>query len=173
MTPEYLACVGLYVAGLLVRDIYESLKKADRLDTSNPRIFWVVFTAMCVMWVAWFAMGVLDPMPLDVSAPVQSLGLGAVVLGSILAVGGVWQLRGLENVDHLVTTGLFRRVRHPMYVGFMLWIVGWSVYQGAAVSLAIGSLGLVSIAWWRQLEEQALEASYGATYEGYRATTWF
>jgi len=45
--------------------------------------------------------------------------------------------------DGLVTTGLFRRVRHPMYVGFALWIVGWSAYQGAVLSLAIGSLGLI------------------------------
>jgi protein-S-isoprenylcysteine O-methyltransferase Ste14 len=172
MPAAYLACVVLYIGGLLVRDAYELLKKADRVDTTNPRIFGVVFTAMCVMWLAWFAMGVLDPMRLEVAAPLRYLGLCAVVVGLILAVGGVWQLKGLENVDHLVTTGLFRRIRHPMYVGFILWIVGWSAFQGAVLSLAIGSLGLVSIAWWRHLEELALEASYGSAYMQYRATSW-
>jgi protein-S-isoprenylcysteine O-methyltransferase Ste14 len=84
----------------------------------------------------------------------------------------VWQLRGLENIDHLVTSGLFRRIRHPMYVAFILWIVGWSAYQGAVLSLAIASLGLASILWWRHLEEMALETAYGSAYANYRATTW-
>ncbi len=36
------------------------------------------------------------------------------------------QLKGLENINHLVTTGLFSKIRHPMYDGFILWILGWA-----------------------------------------------
>lgn len=60
-----------------------------------------------------------------------------------------------------------------MYAGLVLWIIGLSVYHGAFVSLTIGCLGLISIAWWRRLEEDDLLASYGTEYETYRAKTWF
>ena len=173
MDVAYVVCVGLYVAGLLIRDAYELLKKTDRIDTRDTRVFAFVFTSMCVMWVSWFVMGVLDPTRLPVPDVLRWLGLGTVILGSVLAIGGVWQLRGVENIDHLVTNGLFARIRHPMYVGFILWILGWGVYQGAVVSLAVGSLGIASILWWRLLEERELGSQYGMAYAEYRTTTWF
>ena len=82
-------------------------------------------------------------------------------------------MRGLENIDHLVTTGLFSRLRHPMYVGFILWILGWVVRYGAVVSLAAGVLCIGNILYWRQLEERALESQYGEDYRSYRRATWF
>jgi len=64
-------------------------------------------------------------------------------------------------------------VRHPMYLGFMTWIVGWALAQGAIVSLAVGLAGIVNIFFWRHLEEQHLESCYGDVYRAYRAKTWF
>jgi protein-S-isoprenylcysteine O-methyltransferase Ste14 len=90
-----------------------------------------------------------------------------VVLGFGLALGGMWQLKGVENIDHLVTTGLFSRIRHPMYVGFILWILGWSAYQGAVATSALGVLGVLSVLWWRHLEEKSLWSSYGSVYAEY------
>lgn len=173
MGVVYLVAVGLYLAGLLIRDGYELLKKTGGIDTTDTRIFAAVFTSMCVMWVSWFAMGLLDPTHLPVPDVLRWAGLGAVVLGFGLALGGVCQLRGVENIDHLVTTGLFARIRHPMYAGFILWILGWGIYQGAPATLAVGCLGIASILWWRHLEELELGSYYGGVYAEYRATTWF
>lgn len=173
MRTIYLIFVGLYLAGLLIRDGYELLKKAGRVDARDTRIVAGVFVCMCVMWVSWFGMGFSDPARLPVPDALQWIGLGAVVVGFGLVLGGMGQLRGVENIDHLVTRGLYSRIRHPMYVGFILLILGWGVRQGALVSLAIGFLGLASIVWWRRLEEGELESRYGGGYAEYRATTWF
>jgi len=91
----------------------------------------------------------------------------------VLAVGGLVQLRGVEHIDHLVTTGLFSRIRHPMYAGFVLWIVGWATSYGALGSLTVGALCIGNILYWRHLEENALEAQYGERYRAYRLGTWF
>jgi protein-S-isoprenylcysteine O-methyltransferase Ste14 len=173
VSAPYLVFAGLYLAGLVVRDGYEYLKQRDRVDTQDVRVFAVVFTSMCVMLGSWFAMGVFDPTRLPVPDVVRWAGLIAVVVGAVLAVGGVVQLRGVENIDHLVTTGLFSRIRHPMYAGFILWILGWSVFQAAPASLALGRLGVASIAWWRRLEEADLAVCYGESSERYREQTWF
>jgi protein-S-isoprenylcysteine O-methyltransferase Ste14 len=173
MSTAYLVFVGLYLAGLVIRDGYELLKKAGRVDTRDSRVFATVFTSMCVMWVSWFGLGLLAPTRLPVPDALRWTGLGAVILGFVLAVGGMWQLKGVENIDHLVTAGLFSRIRHPMYVGFILWILGWSAYRGAPASLVGGLLGLLSIVWWRRLEEGELQSRYGQAYAQYRARTWF
>lgn len=47
--------------------------------------------------VVLFAMGFLDPARLALPAGLRWGGLSAFILGVILAVGGMWQLKGLET----------------------------------------------------------------------------
>jgi protein-S-isoprenylcysteine O-methyltransferase Ste14 len=90
-----------------------------------------------------------------------------------LALGALFQLKGVENIDHLVTTGLFSRLRHPMYTGFILWILGWAIFYGAVASLVVGCVGIGNILFWGRLEDANLEARYGKSYREYRQGTWF
>jgi protein-S-isoprenylcysteine O-methyltransferase Ste14 len=173
MDSTYFVVAGLCVTGVIVRTGYEQLKLAGNVDTKNRAVFAVVFMAMCVMLSSWPAMCPLDPRRVPVPTIVQALGLGAVTAGVTLAVGGLVQLRGLENIDHLVTTGLYSRLGHPMYAGFLLWIAGWIVVYGAVVSLAVGVVCIGNILYWRRLEERALESVYGEVYRVYRRRTWF
>jgi protein-S-isoprenylcysteine O-methyltransferase Ste14 len=167
------AAFALFAVCLVLRDVYELQKLKGRVDTTSTPVFALVFTAMCVMWVSWFAMGMVAPAHLPFAPLVRWAGLSAVLLGIVIAVGGVWQLRGVENIDHLVMTGLFSMVRHPMYLGFALWIIGWCAYTGAVTNLALAPFGLASVLWWRQLEESALTTRYGSEYAEYKAATWF
>ena len=101
------------------------------------------------------------------------IGFGAAAAGAALAVGGLLQLRGLENIDHLVTTGLYSRLRHPMYAGFVLWIGGWVMAHGAVVSACVGLAAIGNVLYWKHLEEDALESLFGEDYRAYRRATWF
>lgn len=173
MNGSYLGIVALYLAALAVRTSYEILKEAGRLDPKNATLFIVILLDMLGLWASWFTMCPIDPAPLVVPSVVRWAGLTLVVGGFVLAVGALLQLRGVENIDHLVTTGFFARVRHPMYLGFTLWIVGWALSHGAVISLAFGLVGIANILFWRRLEERHLEGSYGDAYRAYRARTWF
>jgi protein-S-isoprenylcysteine O-methyltransferase Ste14 len=68
---------------------------------------------------------------------------------------------------------LYARLRHLMYSGFILWIVGWVPAFGAMVSLAIGVVGVASILDWRWLEDGALRSQYGEAYRSYCQRSWF
>jgi protein-S-isoprenylcysteine O-methyltransferase Ste14 len=173
MDGTFLLCNALCLIGLATRTTYETLKKAGRVDTKNPVIFAVVYVAMCVMLTSWPFLCPRDPWPIALPGFVRGIGFGLVAAALVLAIGGLVQLRGLENIDHLVTTGLFARIRHPMYTGFLLWIVGWVVREGAGVSLAVGLVCIGNILYWRRLEEDALDAAYGEDYRAYRRRTWF
>jgi protein-S-isoprenylcysteine O-methyltransferase Ste14 len=60
-----------------------------------------------------------------------------------------------------------------MYTGFILWILGWSIYHGAILGLGIGLIGIANILWWKHLEDVRLEVQFGSAYQQYRLTTWF
>jgi protein-S-isoprenylcysteine O-methyltransferase Ste14 len=173
MKTAYLIFVGLYLGCLIIRTGHELLKKAGRVNQKNTIVFAVVFAVMCLMWASWFILCPLDPLRLALPALARWVGLGVVIVGLVLAIGGIVQLRGLENINHLVTTGLFSKLRHPIYTGFILWILGWAIYHGAIVSLVIGFLGIGNILYWRRLEEENLESWYGKNYQAYRRETWF
>lgn len=171
MDTTFLLWLGLFLLCLIIRTTYEVFKKAGRVNTKA--LFPLIFSAMCLFWISWFAMCPLDPLDLGVPQAVRVVGIALVVLGVILAVGALVQLKGLEDIDHLVTSGLFSKLRHPMYTGFILWIVGWGFYHGAGASLVAGLAGIANILYWRGLEERKLELQFGESYRDYKAKTWF
>lgn len=173
MNTDYLIFLGLYLSSLVIRTSYELLKKAGRVNPKSMIIFAVVFAVMCLLWASWFSLCPLDPVRFALPDIVRWMALSMVIVGLGLAIGGVVQLRGVENIRHLVTTGLFSKLRHPMYTGFILWIAGWAIYHGAVVSLVMGCVGIGNILYWRRLEEENLESWYGEDYRGYRHGTWF
>ena len=173
MDSNYLILVVLFVVSLTIRTGYELLKEAGKVNPENKLIFAFIFATMCALWAFWFSLCLSDPFRVNLPEALQWSGFGLFVVGMILAIGALLQLRGLENVKHLVTSGLFAKIRHPMYTGFVLWILGWSIYHSAVVSLLVGLLGIANILYWRRLEEARLLARYRDTYEQYRLRTWF
>jgi protein-S-isoprenylcysteine O-methyltransferase Ste14 len=173
MLATYLVLVGVCLAALAIRTVYELFKKAGKVDPQNKLVFAIIFVAMILMLLSWPLLSPLDPLPLSLPAIVHWLGLAVLVAGLGLAVGGLLALRGVENIDHLVTGGLYSRLRHPMYIGFVLWILGWVLFHGAAISLITGSVCIANILYWRQLEEDKLDSEFGDAYRQYRKTSWF
>jgi protein-S-isoprenylcysteine O-methyltransferase Ste14 len=75
-----------------------------------------------------------------------------------------------DRASALVTTGIYRYTRNPMYVAVALALLAWSVYLGHALAL----LGAVAFVAWmdrRQIpaEEHALRGLFGADFERYCA----
>jgi protein-S-isoprenylcysteine O-methyltransferase Ste14 len=75
-----------------------------------------------------------------------------------------------QAANRLVTGGLYRWTRNPMYLGHVLVLAGWGIWlQSALVLPAL----VVQIAWLVRLqikpEERALRARFGADYDAYRA----
>jgi protein-S-isoprenylcysteine O-methyltransferase Ste14 len=173
MKTAYFVPLVLCLIGLGTRTTYEILKKHGKVDTNNKGIFAVVFTGMFFILASWPAMCPLDPWRLELPFAVRGVGCAIAAIGAGLAVAGLIQLKGLENIDHLVTTGLYSKLRHPMYTGFIVWIAGWVILFGAGLSFLVGLVGCANILSWRHLEENKLAESYGDAWRKYRAVSWF
>jgi protein-S-isoprenylcysteine O-methyltransferase Ste14 len=82
------------------------------------------------------------------------------------------QLRGFNGPGRLITGGLFRKIRHPMYLGFCLWLVGYPLFVDATTALILVLPGLANVLLWRFYEDRMLGKTL-AGYEAYQAGTWF
>ena len=88
-----------------------------------------------------------------------------------------WQLGASFSVrpeaHELITTGIYAKIRHPVYafgglawLGALLALLGWP-------ALTIGLIvAAVEFARARR-EERTLAAAFGPAYEAYRNKTWF
>lgn len=110
--------------------------------------------------------------------------VGTTIAGcALVGFGGalVWRgARGLgRNVTALphptagatlVETGVYRRVRHPIYGGVMLAAAGWGLLTTAPVALAVAAL-LVPFFWLKStVEERWLNQRFPG-YAAYRRRT--
>jgi protein-S-isoprenylcysteine O-methyltransferase Ste14 len=173
MNTTFLVLAVVFSVCLAIRALYELLKEARTINPEDTRIVAGMFSVMMILWVSWFALPEADPEPMGVPAVIRWAGLAVFIIGTVLAVGALVQLRGVENIDRLVTTGLFKRIRHPMYLGFICWLLGWSVANDGGASLLLGLVGVASVLWWRRLEERRLGVQFGDGYRQYRLRTWF
>ncbi len=173
MNASFILPLSLFLGGLVIRSVYELAKKRSGRRDLGMAIFLLVLAAMMALWIGWFAMAPADPVTLDLSPVVRWCGLAVTVAGWIVVLGALLQLKGVENIQHLVTTGLYRKFRHPMYTGFLFWLVGWPVFHGAAASFIAAIPCILAVLSWRRTEDLALEVQFGGDYEAYRKTTWF
>jgi protein-S-isoprenylcysteine O-methyltransferase Ste14 len=108
-----------------------------------------------------------------------------VIVGLLAAAGSAFDLLGLiafrasrttvnplkpQRASALVTGGVYRITRNPMYVGLALLLLAWAVHLAALLPL-LGPVLLVLYLTRFQIrpEERALEARFGQAYADYAA----
>jgi protein-S-isoprenylcysteine O-methyltransferase Ste14 len=105
--------------------------------------------------------------------------IGAVICGVSfpLFVLARWQLGSSFSVKakavRLVTTGLYSRIRNPIYLFGGLFTLGvsllFSVWGPLVVALVIVPLQIVRA----RREERVLAGAFGEEYARYKSRTWF
>ena len=73
----------------------------------------------------------------------------------------------------LVTTGVYSRIRNPIYVFSTIGIAGLFLYLDWPLLLLL-FLPLIAVQVWRaRVESRVLEERFGEEYQRYKARTWF
>jgi methanethiol S-methyltransferase len=84
------------------------------------------------------------------------------------------QLSGLAEVEperhaqRLVTSGIRSRVRHPIYLGHLCELLGWTVCFGTISLIALTTFAIVTGFFMLRLEDNELEQRFGKPYSDYR-----
>ncbi|WKE64577.1 methyltransferase [Gallaecimonas kandeliae] len=114
------------------------------------------------------------------------LGLGLMLVGGALfAVGtlllllsaGLFRRRATtldptRAPDLLVTSGLYRFSRNPMYLGMLLMLLGLALALDSLLGLLF-PIAFFALMNWRQIpaEESRIEAAFGDQYRHYQKRT--
>jgi len=74
-----------------------------------------------------------------------------------------------DNASHLVTSGMYRITRNPMYLGLLIILSGWAVYLGSVTPFLLLPL-FVWVINVEQIfpEEEILEKKFGQQYRDYK-----
>jgi protein-S-isoprenylcysteine O-methyltransferase Ste14 len=114
----------------------------------------------------------------DALQTINPLGLVLVVAGLVFALSGAVTLRRnysstlvVRKGHELVVHGIYRFLRHPIYLGTLLVLLGGPIATASWIALVPMSL-LVPVFIYRMgVEERLLLKAFGDEYREYRAGT--
>jgi protein-S-isoprenylcysteine O-methyltransferase Ste14 len=122
----------------------------------------------------------LDPL-FSATRYYPAVGLIVIGLGMTVAVSARFRrlktnINTFRNPDTLVTDGLFRLSRNPIYLGFMVALIGVAIAMNTLLALLLVAVFFAAAQFWYiPFEERAAEQAFGDTYREYRHAVrrWF
>ncbi len=152
--------------------------RSDSAHDYLGRIFRIVTAGVAILAVAWAFVAdlpqALGPLPLGDGVRLVGLALlGAAtawIATAQVQMGRSWRIGVDPSPTALVTTGLFRFSRNPVFVGMLGLLAGLFLVVPTAPTLALLGVGLVAFPVQVRLEEEHLLRLHGDTYERYRAS---
>jgi protein-S-isoprenylcysteine O-methyltransferase Ste14 len=109
---------------------------------------------------------------------IRWLGIALFAAGGALRIWPVFVLgyrfSGLVAIQaghSLVTSGVYRVIRHPSYLGLLVSSLGWSLAFRSVVGIVLTALLIPVLVARMNAEERLLRANFGDEYDAYRVRT--
>src|ERR1700756_4850146 len=181
---------GLRIFGWLACVVYSTIPlfwlmvhpRAHRWRENERSPFRVLVPAWLVMWIGvavitapwrnlafYFSLFAWIPAVLLFAAGI-SLYSHAGAHFSWTQLGGLPEVRYGHHDDHLVTTGIRSRVRHPVYLGHLCEMLAWSLGTGLVICYALTLFAIVTGAVMIRQEDAELERRFGYSFRDYRSS---
>jgi len=162
-------------------------------------IIWTLFGLFClnrfILWITFFKKGKFGKygtiviiinhitsfcLPL-VSQPRLGLDIFWRIVGVIVFIIGIFIMKIADDEFHkmrirpdtittkLITTGVYSRVRHPIYLGNNIYFMGWSLTWSATYCFYLIPL-IIFLNWLQAVleEKYILEKEFGDEYREYK-----
>ena len=146
---------------------------APNLELKIPPVIVAVIFIM-LMWM----LAVL--LPGIVTSNLSRFGAYVVLMaaGAVFSVAGVVSFKKASTTVNpitpgassvLVTSGIYKTSRNPMYLGFLFFLIGWGLFLSNLYSLALCTGFVLYMNRFQiQPEEKALESAFGADFLAYK-----
>jgi protein-S-isoprenylcysteine O-methyltransferase Ste14 len=154
-------------------------KEQDRPGT-NKNIHPPVVASLFI-FIA-YVLGRLIPLRLAVPAFVQNLGLLLTFAGFLLGIGALLEFRKARTTldphgssTQVVTSGIYRFTRNPIYLGFLLMLIGLPLVSGLYWGVVLSPFYILTMnRLIIEQEETYLEKKFGNAYISYasRVRRW-
>jgi protein-S-isoprenylcysteine O-methyltransferase Ste14 len=136
-------------------------------------------TYLLVSIVAMVVLHFLLPVTTIIPLPWNVIGIIPLALGTAINIVADSALhkadttvKPFEESAALVTSGVYRISRHPMYLGFVLILIGVAILVGSLMPyIVIPIFAVLMDRVFIQVEERMLEARFGEAWLGYKRQT--
>ena len=138
----------------------------------GKRLYVTIGISMFLGWILYYWAS-FSQLRMGISLPGVS-GLILVIVGFCIYFAAH---KNIHKAMHkgsrkLISDGLYRHIRHPMYVGQILMLLGAPILGSAWTILALSPVFIVQILIWAFMEEKELVKEFPG-YAEYRKRTWF
>jgi protein-S-isoprenylcysteine O-methyltransferase Ste14 len=162
---------GWMIAGLRTKQVLRAESIASRLSHAIPLGLGIALLMFRRAGGPWLAIRIFPQTLWSfwIGTALIALGLGFAAWARIHLAGN-WSGTVTLKQDHSLTrTGPYRLVRHPIYTGLLIAILGSAIAEAEWRGLA-GFL-LITLSFMRKIsiEERFLTAQFGDSYARYRA----
>ena len=59
-----------------------------------------------------------------------------------------------DDAHKLAIRGVYSKIRHPMYYGFIIWMIDLPIFMNSLFTLASAVIWIPQILYWRTAEEK-------------------
>lgn len=133
--------------------------------------------ALAIALLMWFTSILFGYIPIPLKYRL-GVALALLVVGQGVSISGIVAFRRAKttlnplkpgNSTALVTGGIYRFTRNPMYLGLLLTLMGWAAFLASPPALVFLFLYVVYINRFQiEPEERTLSSLFGADYAAYR-----
>jgi protein-S-isoprenylcysteine O-methyltransferase Ste14 len=155
-----------------IRTLYNYSNYIGNKTAAKKQVTVFIYVVMGVLWFSWFSMNFNDPVSTSLPLWLRLLGLLFFITGVSLFVFAHAGMGRLKDDGSFVTSGIYSRIRNPMYLGFILWVIGFPVFLQSILTLVSGVFWVAHFWIWKVLEEKDLLRRFSG-YREYKMRTWF
>lgn len=145
----------------------------SRLSYLLPML--IVFVLMMWQdWPGWLGAQLFDGGWTDYWISVALIVMGlAWTVWARKALGDNWSGRvTLKSGHELVRSGPYRWVRHPVYMGALLALLGSALASGKLSAMLGFLLAIAALVYKLRIEERWMSAQFGDQYRNYQSASW-
>jgi protein-S-isoprenylcysteine O-methyltransferase Ste14 len=175
MSIDYLILIAGWIAYFAIHSILASPVIKQRYHFAGYRIVYVVISILGILALLFYNGSIVSEHFFLSKGPVRYVSLMLTTFGvmTIQRSFRQYSLLGFvglkEETSGLKTDGILKSVRHPIYSGTILVIIGFFLFIPNMPTLVSCLCMLAYIPIGIRLEERKLIASYGGAYREYQA----
>jgi protein-S-isoprenylcysteine O-methyltransferase Ste14 len=102
------------------------------------------------------------------SSATEIMGLAIVLVGVFLRVLAFKEIPCTYRIDRLVTSGVYSKTRNPVYLSFMIIILGIAIFSRRSLTALWIVESVLVFYWVAKREERDLETKFGEQYRTYK-----
>ena len=173
---------GLIILNIVIVLAFLALlpyRKPTRHVWKSRGAFFAFVIALMTEMFGWpliiFVLAPLFDIP-NLAAPYFStIGHWPATAGTALSLFGLVLIaigwKQIHAATSLVTSGIYKYMRHPQYTGIFLFTLGWIMHWPSVVTLVLWPVLTAAYVWLAKFEERQAIEEFGEVYKEYSTKT--